>query len=180
MFANVDASDFIDIVKSSSIDQIKQIIEHIRGLENSDSLILAMVNKKDYQKYSPVHIAIFSRNFCLLELLLQSGADVNAKCHGTPIIHLITTTFSLPNGAEFVKHCYPYILNHPMHDLFAKDDQLSTVLHTASDIDCLFAAEMILNHSGTTELLEAKDRLGFRPIHRCCVQDSKLMGQKLY
>ena len=104
------------------------------------------------------------------------------KCHGTPPMHLALSTAALPGGYDFGMKCFLYLLSIPKTedreslDLIAKDDQGYTALHTASEYDFVEAAKALIDSSAGKELLEAKDRLQNRPIHRCAYNNSVRTG----
>ena len=52
-------------------------------------------------------------------MLIDLGADVNLKCHGTPSLHLAVMMGSLPDALEFAKEAAKVILNSSC-DLSAK------------------------------------------------------------
>jgi ankyrin repeat protein len=70
------------------------------------------LNIKNEVRYTPLHCAIFSRNYDAVAVLVQNGADVNTKCFGTPCIHLALTIAMLPDGYEFGLNCFNLFLEH--------------------------------------------------------------------
>jgi acetoin utilization deacetylase AcuC-like enzyme len=98
---------------------------------------------------------------------------VNLKCHGTPSLHLAITLAALPGGGAFGAAAASLILTNSC-DLTAKDDQGYTALHCAAQLNLLGLVESILGAAGEhlEILLEAKDRVGQRPLHRCAEKNA--------
>ena len=59
------------------------------------------MNKKDELKYTALHRAVFSRNIDSFKFLLTKGCDVNMKCNGTPLLHLVLSTSLLPEVISY-------------------------------------------------------------------------------
>jgi len=139
---------------------------------------LAYLNQRDHNKYTALHVAIFSRNLEAVKALLELGIDINAKCHGTPSTHLCISTAALPDGRDFGTSGLALLLGPLQPDkepleLSAKDDHGFTVLHLACEYDFVDIATMILNVPTTgIELLESKERLSNQPLHSCALHDS--------
>lgn len=50
-------------------------------------------------------------------MLLNFGADANAKCHGIPPLHLTLRTASLPDGHDFGIAAFKSLLQHNANTL---------------------------------------------------------------
>lgn len=135
-----------------------------------------------------------------IEVFIDLGADVNLKCHGTPSIHLAVMVAALPGGLEFGSAAASLILTNSC-DLTAKvfaciltaaatriiltvasiaqDDQGYTALHWAAQLDLCALVQAILSAAaaeGSEILLEARDRVGQRPLHRCAEKNAVSAG----
>lgn len=142
--------------------------------------IAYFLNRKNFQKYNGFHVAIFQRNFAAVKffcgLPLDYGFDINAKCHGTPPLHLLLFVAALPNGLNFAHSSMKVLLENNRYDLSAKDDQGYRALHLACELDLAVAATLLLHAKNSADSLEAKDRIGNRPLHICAAKNSKESG----
>jgi ankyrin repeat protein len=135
-----------------------------------DSLHL-LLNRRNVDRYTPLHCAIFSRNLDAVKVLIKHGADIDLKCHGTPNIHLALSVATLPGAKNFGLECFHLFVKHDA-DCSAKDDQLATVLHLAAEYDFSDVLTSLLENPSLAVDLECKDRGGNRPLHRCAWRDS--------
>ena len=136
-----------------------------------------LINRRDKDRYTPLHRAVFTRNMDCVKVLCQYGADVNIKCHGTPILHLALSISVLPGGQEFGMELFRLLLEKEA-DVLAKDDQLGNVLHLAAELGLVEALEM-LSQLSTGYEVDCKDRAGMRPLHRAAHRDNSLVATKL-
>ena len=90
----------------------KLITSTIHELNLLDKNLYYELNVKNEIRYTPLHCAIFSRNFDAVYTLVQNGADVNTKCFGTPCIHLALTIAMLPDGYSFGLNCFQLFLEN--------------------------------------------------------------------
>ena len=170
-----------ELIKNGSLEQVESFINFLK-INESETMCVSLahtLSRRNYLKYSPIHTAIFAKKNLIIELLVNCGVDVNVKCLGTPSLHLVANVCALPHGLEFGKECLKFFLATPTYDVTAKDDQGSNVLHVACELNLSFAVTEILSHTRSNELVEAKDRLGNRPLHKCCMQDSVSAGELL-
>lgn len=93
------------LCKDNSLEKhvFDEYFERVRN-EYGEEKLLHLLSQKDERKYLPIHTAIFHRNTIALEALLASGADPDAKCHGTPPLHLTVRSAAQPQGFEFGSH----------------------------------------------------------------------------
>ncbi len=120
--------------------------------------------------------AVFSRDIVYLKQLIDEGSDVNSKCHGTPLIHLIVTTAALPNGLVFADEAIKFLIEIESLLVTAKDDQGSNILHLCCDYNFPEFIDLFVSKDSENELLIMKDRLGYLPLHRCALKDSLEAG----
>jgi hypothetical protein len=45
-----------------------------------------------------------------IKALSKLGADVDLKCYGTPVLHLVLGISALPEGSEFGEDAFDYLL----------------------------------------------------------------------
>ena len=76
---------FHKLAKTYTGEEIRSYIQSISSeyQDNANALVANYINKRNHQKYTPLHSAIFARNLEAVEVFLENGADLNAKCHGT-------------------------------------------------------------------------------------------------
>ena len=136
-----------------------------------------LINRRDQDRYTPLHRAVFTRNFDCVKVLCQYGADVNIKCHGTPVLHLALNTAVLPGSRDFGMALFRLLLEKEA-DVLAKDDQLGNILHVAAELGLAEALEMVSQLSTGYEI-DCKDRAGMRPLHRAAQRDKAEIAGKL-
>jgi len=130
-----------------------------------------LLNRRNVDRYTPLHCAIFARNLDAVKVLIKHGADVDLKCHGTPNLHLALSSATLPGAKNFGLECFHLLVKHDA-DCSAKDDQLATVLHLAAEYDFVDVITSLLENPSLAIDLECKDRGGNRPLHRTAWRDS--------
>lgn len=156
---------------TGDINALRAFIDSMAPEEGDNSRLQYMINVRNDLKYTPLHVAIFQRSIETVELLIQHGADVNAKCFITPPLHLALTTALLPEGRDFGLECFELLINSGANVL-AKDDQGFTVMHIAAESNMVEALNRLFQDEETaSELLLAVpsvvDRL--TPLHKAAV-----------
>ena len=135
-----------------------------------DSLHI-LLNRRNKDKYTPLHCALFARNLDAMKILIKHRADIDLKCHGTPCLHLALTIATLPGARNFGIEAFNLLVKHDA-DCTAKDDQLATILHLAAEFDFADVLSNLLKNPALAMDLESKDRGGNRPLHRAVWRDS--------
>ena len=130
-----------------------------------------LLNRRNVDRYTPLHCAIFARNLDAVKVLIKHGADIDLKCHGTPNLHLALSIATLPGAKNFGLDCFHLFVKHDA-DCSAKDDQLATILHLAAEYDFVDVITSLLENPSLAMELECKDRGGNRPLHRTAWRDS--------
>jgi hypothetical protein len=77
-------------------------------------------------------LSLLQSNIDAVRVLLQCGADVNAKCHGTPVLQLAIRTAAQPEGYYFGMQCFQELMASPALTIVARDDNNWTALHVAA------------------------------------------------
>ena len=95
--------------KTVNKDSVVNFIKRF-GSEHGEDRVQTLLNRKDEKKYSILHIAIFHRNLAVVEALIESGADSDLKCHGTPPLQLAIRTAGQPEGYDFGVSCVSLLL----------------------------------------------------------------------
>lgn len=111
------------------------------------------------------------RNSNAVKVLIDFGADVNTKCHGTPATHLLLNMVALPHTEDFALKSLKLLLAADGVDVNAKDDQMMTLLHLAAVYNSTNALHLLLEY-GAAASLETKDRAGMRPLHRAASRNA--------
>lgn len=121
-----------------------------------------MFKKKNY----------YYRNVGVLKVFIDFGADINIKCHGTPVLHLILTLAILPDSFQIAMEMFEIISSHTDIDIFAKDDQGANVFHIAAEFNLEAALLKLFTLDEENSLIESKDRAGMRPLHRAATRNA--------
>jgi len=116
------------IAKVGSRDDLEAILNNIGPETDRRAIIASLLNSKNSLKYSVLHTALFSRFFLcgfnffsnfrfsrnieVFNSLIDYGSDIDAKCNGTPVLHLAITTMTLPNGDRFGFSCLEKLINN--------------------------------------------------------------------
>lgn len=103
---SVDLDSFHDVAEIGNKDDLDQVFNAIIAMHNlttpleediqSMQFMVHFLNRKDELKYTSLHRAVFARNMDAFAFLLDKKCDVNIKCHGTPLLQLLITTYLLP------------------------------------------------------------------------------------
>ncbi len=114
------SSKLHELLKANDFNGVAALLKYYSDVDptnSEESAVQVLVNRRNDQKYTALHIAIFSRNLAAVKLLVEYGADINAKCHGIPCIHLALSSAVLPQGGVFGRECFSYFKDHPSTDL---------------------------------------------------------------
>lgn len=162
------------IVKDGSASELEDFLAQFQLDRES---LQFLVNRRDQDRYTPLHHAIFRGKLPMMEVLVANGGDVNTKCHGTPSLHLALTSAVLPGNTEFGIKAVTLLLENGA-DLTAKDDQLGNILHVASELGLEDVLRLLMTKFPGYEV-DCKDRAGMRPIHRATQKDHSECGALL-
>ncbi|GFR94249.1 B-cell lymphoma 3 protein [Elysia marginata] len=120
---------------------------------------------------TPLHLAIKLDFTEAVELLLKSGADVNAvDCSGSSAIHMAVQGRSTPILRLLMEKCPDVQLNNRNIDGL-------TPLHTAVDNGDLEQAELLLSHGADIDVTDGKS--GRTPLFRAAESNHKPMVELL-
>lgn len=129
--------DIFEVVKQFDEETLNVFFSAIKESEENRYV----VNSKNSDKYTPLHVAIFARlkkifcfssfssclnilffirNWKAVELLIENDADINAKCYGTPPAILALQAATVADGKEFGLNVFQRIIQHPHVNPFAK------------------------------------------------------------
>ena len=153
-----------------SEEGVKLLLAQIEA--NDPGSVHHFVNRRNSMRYAPLHTAVFARNLGTCKALLETGqVDLDLKCHGTPVLHLVLNTAVLPEGREFAMEVFRLLVSQENIDLSARDDQMATALHVASEYNLVECIKMLLSIPDACDV-DAKDRTGMRPLHRAASRDA--------
>ncbi len=126
-----------DLCKSEgSSDSLRAYLTELAS--DSAEKVQILLSEKDDSKYTPLHVAIFERlvaglvidaynfyhswfsNLTAVNILIEFGADVNVKCHGTPCLQLALRVGAQPDGFDFGFACFRLLMSSPDISLSAK------------------------------------------------------------
>lgn len=122
-----------------------------------------------------ISISVFFRNIGAFKALVEFGADVNTKCHGTPPLHLIIRTMAQPAGYEFGLECLNLLLKSEEINLLAKDDNTFSILHLLTFFNFHEVLQNVfdLYEDKVVSLINSSSKTnGITPIHLGCMYDS--------
>ena len=122
--------------------------------------------------------AIFRRDIDTIRIMIENGIDVNGKLQGSPYLHYALFAIMLPDGESFGRQFFDVLFNHPNCDITAKDDQGYNILHVVSELNLSDIAQCVLDKGDDEDvnakgLLDAKDRTGQRPLHKCAAKNAE-------
>ena len=130
--------------------------------------VILVVNTKDKDGKTPLHIAVWENDYEKVEALVKSGADVNAKddYDNTPLHRAAywnrseTAEVLLKNGAA----------------VNAKDDYDNTPLHKAAYRKAREVAKVLLKNGAA---VNAKDNEGKTPLHKAAKHNAREVAKVL-
>ena len=156
---NVDGQTPLHLVSQSHFDE-----------ENSNVTRLLLqqgmnVNTRDIkQRATPLHFASFRGHFQIAHVLLDHGADVNARNadNQTPLHRVsLSPRRMLQSGYKEANRLAQLILERGA-DVNVRDKEQATPLHSASFMSNLETARVLLDHGAN---IHAKNILGQTPLH---------------
>jgi hypothetical protein len=179
LFGGIDATGgggllYAIVEQLSYITSVGRMVDHLQAYNHysGDPKIARALNKRNDKRHTWIHNAIFERSFEAIKLLHRFGADMNAKCHGTPPIHLLANTRKLP-GADLGLDAFQYLVEHS--DVSARDDQGASITHVLAEFNMVEELQVLVKFGQTkvvSSLFEARDRLGNKPLHRAAFSGS--------
>lgn len=160
-----DSSISLDIIRRLDI----YITEFSFGNTEGTSVLL---NQKNVNKYTMLHSSIFGRNLDIFSYLVKNNADINIKCHGTPVLHLLLAISIQPESKEFALDAVRILMDRDDIEFDARDDQNATILHLIAEYNCIEIGELIFKLGNLSSLIHTKDRIGWFPLHRAGSKDA--------
>ncbi|CAM9877302.1 unnamed protein product, partial [Choristocarpus tenellus] len=122
------------------------------------------LEEKDREGATPLHVAIMSRQLECVRLLLEAGVIPGKRLEGSTPAHIALSLGSVGQHRHFAHEALKLLLAHRA-DATAKDDRSRTLLHLAADLGLEDCATTVLAAPGGAEILDAKERLHYRPLH---------------
>lgn len=162
---------FHKLCVSANADELEGFVQKLLETEY-EGRISALINQKNDKRYTPLHSAIFSRNVSVIPVLVKYGADVNAKCHSIPALHLALTATLLPGGREFGLQCFTSLLQNGCN-ASAKDDRGYSILHVAAEHNIAEAIDLVCQYVAPSELVNWSSKInGITALHLACESDA--------
>ena len=157
-----DSDEFLfDLYAMSSTEVQEMFWEELKSktpnLEKIEVMIksgLVDLKAKDEDGWTPLHVASRRNRIEIAKLLIDRGADVEAKVDGWTPLHLA----SYWNRIETAK-----LLLERGADVNAKDNEGATPLHLASWNNCIEIAKLLIDAGAD---VRAEDNEGRTPLHR--------------
>jgi ankyrin repeat protein len=133
---------------------------------------------RDADGCTALHISLLHRQLEVLKVLIEAGATVSKRLEGSTPAHIAITmggvghvgSSTVPEGGgeRFACDALDLLLhsdaNHEQQPLW-KDDRGQTLLHVAGHFGLSQCLKHLLVLPGAEEHLNAKERMGLRPIH---------------
>jgi ankyrin repeat protein len=190
----LESDMYDDIYDDHDHDHVRLLLEHgakvnIRDTDNRTPFLLALdanrfsaaliflehgahfnaqeLNRRDKHNNTLLHWAILVRNFKLPRILLQNGADANAKNdHGQTPLHVMSES-DIKDGGDILN----LVLLLLKHDAAAnsRDVNNETPLHLAIERNRCKLAEILLEHDADAD---AENIDGETPLHTLSESDS--------
>ncbi|XP_012944076.1 nascent polypeptide-associated complex subunit alpha, muscle-specific form, partial [Aplysia californica] len=129
------------------------------------------VDKFNKQQQTPLHLAVKLNFVDAVEVLLRSGASVNAvDCTGSSAIHMAVQGHNSPCLHKLLQIC-------PNADLNTRNFDGVTPLHTAVDNADLSQVQLLLAHGAEIDMTDGKS--GRTALFRAAESNQKLMVELL-
>eukprot|EP01039_Chlorochromonas_danica_P004697 gene4697-5145_t len=165
------------------------LVAYLSALKEQETVdrVAFLVNQRNGEKYSPLHVAIFHRNIGAMKVLVEFGADVNAKCHGMTTLHLVARTAAqpLPESVEpqtpsaFGLQALMLLLAAGANPL-SKDDNGHTILHLAASYNLVELLDVLASQGYLERLVGLSPRIsGLTALHLAAAVDSLEVAQRL-
>ncbi|KAL4440406.1 hypothetical protein ABPG75_003407 [Micractinium tetrahymenae] len=100
-------------------------------------------DRRDYQKCTPLHVALLHGQLEAARALLECGASAGVACEGSPPLHIAVCVAAHPSKRAFAEAAVALLLQHAA-DPYERDDNGRTALHWAAQLDFLPAARALL------------------------------------
>jgi serine/threonine-protein phosphatase 6 regulatory ankyrin repeat subunit B len=134
----------------------------------------ANVNTRDKDQITPLHLASDNRSFDVTQLLVDFGADINAKnAQGqTPFSQLMKSS----SGHEHSHLDLILFLLKRGADINTRSKDNTTALHSASKYGLPEVTRVLLNRGAS---VNAKNNLGRTPLHELAVEEHRMESDPL-
>jgi ankyrin repeat protein len=136
-------------------------------------LLVEIVNVMIPGGLTAIHIAALHGNLQAIQVLVSSGANVNARCKGDKLLtplheaviggHLNVTRFLLAQGAS----------------QFIVDEIGRCPLHYACKLGQVALCRLLMEATGGKRALLLKDRFGHKPVNLCATQFLKVIVEEV-
>lgn len=131
-----------------------------------------MINERDDDENTALHVAIHARKLEHVKLLLEAGASFRAKCDGSAPVHTAISIGAMRNSRQFAYECVVLLHEHGA-DLTIKDDSGHSPLYLSCMFNLPQIASYILSDEAGEETLNVRgDRVGNRPLHAAAKFDT--------
>ncbi|KAL4431738.1 hypothetical protein ABPG77_002954 [Micractinium sp. CCAP 211/92] len=101
-------------------------------------------DRRDFQKCTPLHVALLHGQLEAARALLECGASSTVPCEGSPPLHVAVCVSAHPDKRAFAEAAVALLLQHGA-DPYERDDHGRTALHWAAQLDFLPAARALLD-----------------------------------
>lgn len=137
--------------------------------------MIVSVDSRDKEGCTPLHVALLHCQLGAVRVMLEAGSDPNRSLEGSTPAHIALSVGAVPQHAEFSLAALRLLLDHGA-DRTAKDDRGQTLLHISASLGRDQCVELLMERSAAAESetgesgaskkeLDARERLGLRPLH---------------
>lgn len=111
--------------------------------------------------------------------MLEYGADVDAKCYGTPLLHIAAKCCQQPGGRDFGIHALKGLLQANANP-FAKDDNGYSIVHFLAMQDDEELWRIVTSHVDIKSIVNSTGKYdGFSPLHVSAMHDTVAIASLL-
>jgi len=130
-----------------------------------------VLDTKDFNLCTPLHVAILNGQLECLRLLLEAGAETSVRCEGSPLLVLAVSVGALPDLRDFALAAVELLLQHNCSP-WDRDENGRLALHWAAEVG-LSEVVPVLIAKGIAEMRADHGDDGVDPLLMIAVEDDE-------
>jgi ankyrin repeat protein len=130
-----------------------------------------VLDTKDFNLCTPLHVAILNGQLECLRLLLEAGAETSVRCEGSPLLVLAVSVGALPDLRDFALAAVELLLQHSCSP-WDRDENGRLALHWAAEVG-LSEVVPVLIAKGIAEMRADHGDDGVDPLLMIAVEDDE-------